>query len=133
MTDLRSRIAVSTSYSKETSRITLTQKNVPAHENSFYIQVVQYSGGLVRISLRIEDGEIIEQLISESDLNTLKENLLATIEVKGMVRILTILGNKIQTVHFENDEIGIGIGKGKYLLEETDKALLKEFCLQSLQ
>ena len=128
MTDTRSRLAVETSYGEFITYLKLTQKNVEPHENPFFIHIIQYKGGLVRLTVRVADGEINEQLIPAKDLAALKESIRQVLVEPGSAKAITMLTDTVQILHFENGEVGVGVGRGKYLVEETDKALLKEFC-----
>lgn len=130
MTQSRSKISTETSYSREMNSLILVEKDVPPHENSFFIQLLSTLGGSVRLTVRIDDGEIIEQGVTRKEFTILQDTLRDILDTPGKAGIINLGGNRIQVLHFENGEIGVGIGKGKYLLEETDASLLREFCVK---
>ena len=130
MTDSRSKISTETSYSREMNSLVLVEKDKQPQENSFFIQLLSLLGGNVRLSVRIDDNELIEQFVTKKEFTLLQDTIRNIIDTPGKAGIINLGGSKIQMLHFENGEIGVGIGKGKYLLEETDAALLREFCVK---
>lgn len=130
MTETRSKISIETRYTREINRLILVEKDVPPHENSFFIQILHLFGGNVKLTVRIEDGEMIEQGVTRKEFTILQDTLRNILDTPGKAGIINLGGHKIQILHFENGEIGVGIGKGKYLLEPTDASLLREFCVK---
>lgn len=130
MTDSRSKISTETSYSREMNSLILVEKDKQPQENSFFIQLLSLLGGNVRLSVRIDDSELIEQFVTKKEFTLLQDTIRNIIDTPGKAGIINLGGSRIQMLHFENGEIGVGIGKGKYLLEETDAALLREFCVK---
>ena len=130
MTDNRSLLGVETTYSYEVNSLTLVQKDSPPHENPFYIQIVKFTGGDIRLQIRVEDSPMSETVISKKEFLLLQDTIRGILETPGGARIVNMAGNKIQILHFENSEIGFGIGKGKYLLQQNEAELLREFCLR---
>lgn len=130
MTDSRSKISTETSYSREMNSLVLVEKDKQPQENSFFIQLLSLLGGNVRLSVRIDDNELIEQFVTKKEFTLLQDTIRNIIDTPGKAGIINLGGSKIQMLHFENGEIGVGIGKGKYLLEETDATLLREFCVK---
>lgn len=130
MTDSRSKISTETSYSREMNSLVLVEKDKQPQENSFFIQLLSLLGGNVRLSVRIDDSELIEQFVTKKEFTLLQDTIRNIIDTPGKAGIINLGGSRIQMLHFENGEIGVGIGKGKYLLEETDAALLREFCVK---
>lgn len=130
MTDSRSKISTETSYSREMNSLVLVEKDKQPQENSFFIQLLSLLGGNVRLSVRIDDSDLIEQFVTKKEFTLLQDTIRNIIDTPGKAGIINLGGSRIQMLHFENGEIGVGIGKGKYLLEETDAALLREFCVK---
>lgn len=130
MTDSRAKITVETSYSREMNSLVLVEKDALPQDNSFFIQLLSITGGAVRLSVRIEDSQFSEQTVTRKEFTILQDTLRNILDTPGKAGIINLGGNRIQFLHFENGEIGVGIGKGKYLLEETDASLLREFCVK---
>jgi len=132
VTNQRSKIQVETSYSREMNSLILVQKDVPPQDNSFFIQLLTLLSGTVRLTVRIEDGEMTETAVPKKEFAILQDTLRNILDTPGKAGIINLGGNKIQILHFENGEIGFGIGQGKYLLENNDATLLREFCVKLL-
>lgn len=132
MTTSRSKISTETSYSREMNSLVLVEKDALPQNNSFFIQLLSLLGGSVRLTVRIDDSEMVEQTVTKKEFTLLQDTVRNIIDNPGKAGVITLGGNKIQMLHFENGEIGVGIGKGKYLLEQTDAALLREFCAKSM-
>lgn len=130
MTDSRAKITVETSYSREMNSLVLVEKEALPQDNSFFIQLLSITGGAVRLSVRIDDSQFSEQTVTRKEFTLLQDTLRNILDTPGKAGIINLGGNRIQVLHFENGEIGVGIGKGKYLLEETDASLLREFCVK---
>ncbi len=130
MTKSRSKISIETSYSREINSLILVEKDVPPQDNSFFIQILAMLGGTYSFLIRIDEAELDGQGVSKKEFTTLQDNIREILDTPGRATIITLGGNKIQILHFENGEIGFGIGKGKYLLEESDATLLREFCVK---
>jgi hypothetical protein len=130
MTDSRAKITVETSYSREMNSLVLVEKEALPQDNSFFIQLLSITGGAVRLSVRIDDSQFSEQTVTRKEFTLLQDTLRNILDTPGKAGIINLGGNKIQLLHFENGEIGVGIGKGKYLLEPTDAILLREFCVK---
>lgn len=130
MTTSRSKISTETSYSREINSLVLVEKDVQLQDNSFFIQLLSLLGGNVRLSVRIDDSELIEQFVSKKEFTLLQDTIREILDTPSKAGIINLAGNKVQILHFENGEIGVGIGKGKYLLEEADAARLREFCVK---
>lgn len=130
MTKSRSKISIETSYSREINSLILVEKDVPPQDNSFFIQILAMLGGTYSFLIRIDEAELDGQGVSKKEFTTLQDNIREILDTPGKATIITLGGNKIQILHFENGEIGFGIGKGKYLLEESDANLLREFCVK---
>lgn len=128
MTTTRPKLGVEVMFSKEMNRLTLIQKDVPPQENSFFIQLLSITDGVVRLTVRINDAELTEIEVTRKEFTTLRDTIRQILEIPGKAGIVTLSGNKIQILHFENGEIGFGIGKGKYQLEKDDATLLHEYC-----
>lgn len=132
MTQSRSKIEVETNYSQEINSLVLVEKDTQPQDNSFFIQLSVTLGGAVRLVIRVEDSEIVEVSVSKKEFIILQDTLRNILDNPGKAGIINLGGNKIQILHFENGEIGFGIGQGKYLLEKTDATLLREFCVKSM-
>ena len=130
MTDSRSKISTETSYSREINSLVLVEKDALPQDNSFFIQILAMNGGNFRLTVRIDDGDIVEQGVTKKEFTSLQDTLTNILDTPGKAGIITLGGSKVQILHFDNGEIGVGIGRGKYLLEETDAALLREFCVK---
>lgn len=132
MTQSRSKIEVETNYSQEINSLVLVEKDTQPQDNSFFIQLSVTLGGAVRLVIRVEDSEIVEVPVTKKEFIILQDTLRNILDNPGKAGIINLGGNKIQILHFENGEIGFGIGQGKYLLEKTDATLLREFCVKSM-
>lgn len=130
MTDNRCKILVETFYSRETNRLELTKKDVEPQDNTFFIQILCLFGGYNRLTVRVENKEISETTITKRELMLLQDTIRDVLDNPGKAKVINLGGEKIQILHFESGEIGFGIGLGKYLLEETDATLLREFCVK---
>jgi hypothetical protein len=126
--NLKSKILVETSYSTEIKSLTLTEKDVPPQDNSFYIQILVLLGGFIRVTTRIDSGELQTVEISRKEFHLLQDGIRETIDTENKTKLLTVGKHKISILHLANGEIGCGIGKKKYLIDESDAALLREFC-----
>ena len=132
MTQSRSKIEVETNYSQEINSLVLVEKDTQPQDNSFFIQLSVTLGGAVRLVIRVEDSEIVEVSVTKKEFIVLQDTLRNILDNPGKAGIINLGGNKIQILHFDNGEIGFGIGQGKYLLEKTDATLLREFCVKSM-
>ncbi len=132
MTDSRAKITVETSYSREMNSLVLVEKDALPQNNPFFIQLLSVLGGNVRLTVRIDDGELTEQSVTKKEFILLQDTVRNILDTPGKAGVITLGGNRVQILHFENGEIGVGIGKGKYLLEQTDAALLREFCAKTM-
>lgn len=132
MTQSRSKIEVETNYSQEINSLVLVEKDAQPQDNSFFIQLSTTLGGAVRLVIRVEDSEIKEVAVTKKEFIILQDTLRNILDNPGKAGIINLGGNKIQILHFDNGEIGFGIGQGKYLLEETDATLLREFCVKPM-
>lgn len=130
MTDNRPTVCVETVYSYEINSLTLTRKDVPPHENPFYIQLIKFAGGHIRLQVKIEDGEFTEVSVGKKEFMLLQDSIREVLDNPGQAKIINLAGNKIHILHFENNEIGFGIGTNKYLLQSDEATLLREFCLR---
>lgn len=123
----RSKIAVETVYGNYTS-LTLVEKNVVGLDNSFYFQILVIQGGNKKLTARVETSEIIETAITNKEFISLQDTIRNVIDEEGKAATIKLGGFPVQIVHFPNGEIGVGIGKGKYLLEQDDMERLRSFC-----
>lgn len=130
MTNSRAKISIETTYSREISSLIMVQKDVLPQNNPFFIQLSHILGGTIRLVVRIDDGDLGEHTVTKKEFTLLQDTLRNILDTPGKAGILNLGGNKIQVLHFENGEIGVGIGQGKYLLEETDANLLRDFCVK---
>lgn len=130
MTDKRPTISVESLYSYEINRIVLSEKGALPHQNRFFIQLAQIRDAGIRLQIRVEDGEYTEIIIPKKDFTLLQDNLREVLTNAGVAKLFNMAGNEIQVLHFEDGEIGFGIGKEKYLLEKEEAELLKEFCVR---
>lgn len=127
----RSKIAVETVYGNFTT-LTLSEKNVVGLDNSFYFQVLVIQGGDKRLTARVEDSEITQTTITGREFISLQDNIRNVIDEAGKAATIKLGGFAIQIVHFPNGEIGVGVGKGKYLLEQDDMEKLRTFCAKTM-
>ncbi|AOT23330.1 hypothetical protein HOR27_gp224 [Escherichia phage ESCO5] len=123
----RSKIAVETVYGNYTS-LTLVEKNVVGLDNSFYFQILIIQGGDKKLTARVETSEIIEATVTNKEFISLQDTIRNVIDEEGKAATIKLGGFPVQIVHFPNGEIGVGIGKGKYLLEQDDMERLRSFC-----
>lgn len=123
----RSKIAVETVYGNYTS-LTLVEKNVVGLDNSFYFQILVIQGGNKKLTARVETSEIIETAVTNKEFISLQDTIRNVIDEEGKAATIKLGGFPVQIVHFPNGEIGVGIGKGKYLLEQDDMERLRSFC-----
>ncbi|QPX72088.1 MAG: hypothetical protein M1M20_gp039 [Dompiswa phage TSP7_1] len=123
----RSKIAVETVYGNYTS-LTLVEKNVVGLDNSFYFQILVIQGGDKKLTARVETSEIIEATVTNKEFISLQDTIRNVIDEEGKAATIKLGGFPVQIVHFPNGEIGVGIGKGKYLLEQDDMERLRSFC-----
>lgn len=131
MTESRSKVSTETSYSAEMNSLILVEKDVPPQDNSFFIQLLSTRGGNIRLTIRVEDSEIVEKSVTKKEFVSLQDTLINILDNPGQARVINLGGNKIQILHFENGEIGMSIGQRKYLLKENDATLLREFCIKN--
>lgn len=123
----RSKISVETVYGNYTS-LTLVEKNVVGLDNSFYFQILVIQGGNKKLTARVETSEIIETTVTNKEFISLQDTIRNVIDEEGKAATIKLGGFPVQMVHFPNGEIGVGIGKGKYLLEQDDMERLRSFC-----
>lgn len=130
MTESRSKIKVEVVTDNYINSLTLSEKDTLPQDNSFFIQLSYSSSGHFQLAVSVDKSEYSATTITKKEFNLLQDNIREILDTPGKAGIINLNGNKIQILHFNNGEIGWGIGKGKYLLESDDAALLKEFCVK---
>lgn len=130
MANTKSKVLVETSYSREINSLTLTEKDVQPQDNSFYIQVLVLLGGFIRVTTRIDGGEIYTTDMTKKEFQLLQDSTRETIDTENKAKLLTLGKSRITMLHSSKGEIGFGIGNKKYLIDETDVTLLREFCVK---
>lgn len=128
----RSKIAVETHYSTYQNSLILTQKGVELIDNSFFFQVLVSQGGSRRLTSRVEDSELTHTEVTTKEFILLQDTIRGVLDEAGKAATIKLGSFNVQIVHFPNGEIGVGIGKGKYLLEKTDAEVLRDFCAQTM-
>lgn len=129
MEDKRPRISVEHSHKS----LILVKKDASFHENPFFIQIVDLSPHIAQIAVRVDDGEYVSQEITRKDLDTLLIAIRDVLTNIGTVSVIDLCDNKVHILHFENGEIGVGIGKGKYVLEKDSAEVILTFCNHVIQ
>lgn len=128
----RSKVSVETEYSEYLNSLILVEKDVIGLDNSFFFQILIGKGGHRKLFSRVEDSDLSEIEITDKEFISLQDNIRKVIDTAGNAVTIKLDTHSVQFVHFPNGEIGVGIGKGKYLLEKENAELLREFCAKTM-
>lgn len=128
----RLKMEVEVVYSQYQNSLIFSQKDAECFSNPFFFQLLISQGGFKRLVARVEESELIEAEISSKEFISLQDTIRGVIDTAGKAATIKLAGFPVQFVHFPNGEIGVGIGKGKYLLEPDDTERLRTFCAKTM-
>lgn len=128
MTHNHKKVSVETSYSPEIKNLTLTLKDAQPQDNTFYLQVLCLLGGFIRVTTRVEDGEIRTRDMSRKEFHLLQDGIRETIDATSKTKTISFGDAKMILLRSEGNPLGCAIGNNKYVIDETDVERLREFC-----
>lgn len=120
---------ISAIHRKEWKKLILSQQDVLPHENRFFIQILEIPDSSVKVQISVERSEWVSLEMEKEMLSEIKKSILDMLNNPDTGCVIYIAEHKVEFVHFDNGVVGLGIGKGKYLLTEDKIEQLKSFVI----